>query len=377
MFLRRALGFVSLVGVCAAQQAFFDAIGGRVDPPAGSNLREYGALNNDRCWKQFDAEACEDVKIHEASSTAFLACGSLAQREIWYPPLERRNTSAPQPYVEYFMKYDIERNVSMRMQIEGLPEGADLVLHGFDLRQVEGDPSEIQIFAVNHARQGELITIFNHTLGSDTLRFVKSYSHPAIKSPNQVTAAGPSSFFTGNDHYFYNGSFREFEVANGPFTWASDIVYCSEGNATNQTLTCTSVSPPNAHLYLNGVLLIDEGRKLLAADSFAQTVTVYDVGYPGGNLTRNATYALGATPDNLSIDSPTGDIIVAAIPEQSSSSASAVRLVKQRGYAPEVLFWDDGNQVEFVTAAAVDRRQERLVLASIVEAFYLVCEVDL
>jgi hypothetical protein len=47
------------------------------------------------------------------------------------------------------------------------------------------------IFAVNHGREGESVLLFSHDLGTDSLNFMEKFSHPLIKTPNQVTAAGP------------------------------------------------------------------------------------------------------------------------------------------------------------------------------------------
>lgn len=51
---------------------------------------------------------------------------------------------------------------------------------------------QIELWAVNHARKGEAILKFSHTLGSNTLDFVKEYNHSLIKTPNAVTATGPT-----------------------------------------------------------------------------------------------------------------------------------------------------------------------------------------
>lgn len=53
------------------------------------------------------------------------------------------------------------------------------------------DGSQVHIFAVNHGRAGDSIEIFSHTLGSDTVDFVKKVTHPNIKTANGVSAMGP------------------------------------------------------------------------------------------------------------------------------------------------------------------------------------------
>ncbi|KAH8621927.1 hypothetical protein IG631_23322 [Alternaria alternata] len=114
--------FTISVPATNAQQAFFDAIGGRTVRASGSNL----TFVQDANVHDTEGQACEDVKIHDASSTAFLgqsnllacyysltgwlvACGNSTQRQnAWYPPIENRDRSSEQAIHEYFLKYDIE-----------------------------------------------------------------------------------------------------------------------------------------------------------------------------------------------------------------------------------------------------------------------------
>lgn len=55
----------------------------------------------------------------------------------------------------------------------------------------EADSEQIRIFAVNHARDGDSIAIFDHKLGSDVVELVKNVKHPNIKTANGVVARGP------------------------------------------------------------------------------------------------------------------------------------------------------------------------------------------
>lgn len=149
---------------------------------------------------------------------------------------------------------------------------------------------QIHLFAVNHARKGESIVLFSHVLGSDTLTFIRDFSHPLIKTPNAVAATSLSSFFITNDHYFYGGGplatlLRSHEDSWGPFRWASDVVYCSAKNSTTGGIGCKVVSPLNGHPSANGALLVDGGKTLLVNDVVEATTTVYDVDPQSKNLT--------------------------------------------------------------------------------------------
>lgn len=101
------------------------------------------ALNNGDCVVNHIANACEDVKIHFASSTAFLACGDPIGRTHWYPPACRHDAAARSEvsFREHLFKYDIKTGVTTELKVEGL-EG-DFVTHGIDLFQVDGERNKV------------------------------------------------------------------------------------------------------------------------------------------------------------------------------------------------------------------------------------------
>lgn len=175
------------------------------------------ALNNDDCKVIHSADACEDVKIHYASNTAFLACGDPVERTNWYPCAGVRHMQrrAEASFREQLFKYDIKTGVTTQLILEGLD--GDFITHGIDIYSFPNDPtkvskqtvrlilallvqeetqpltkgSQVHIFAVNHGRAGDSIEIFSHRLGSDTVDLVKKVTHPNIKTANGVSAMGP------------------------------------------------------------------------------------------------------------------------------------------------------------------------------------------
>jgi arylesterase/paraoxonase len=268
---------------------FLNTFAGRLElsNPGGTTWKGHGALNNDKCWIDTAGQACEDIRIHYPSSVAFLACGYPETRAAFYPPLARHDTTSATTYHEYFLKYDIATNTTTRLKIEGLDASHDLVLHGIDLYVPEDDASKIYMFAVNHDRRGEFILLFSHVLGSDTLTFIREFSHSKIKTPNAVAATSLNSFFISNDHYVYGGGvigsfLRGLENKFGPFKWATDIVHCT---ATASSVHCESVSPSNSHPSANGILLVDDGKTLMVNDVFQGTTTIYDVDPSSKKLT--------------------------------------------------------------------------------------------
>ncbi len=101
------------------------------------------ALNSDNCKVYHEANACEDVKIHFASSTAFLACGDPLERTHWYPcagvrTVERRSETS---FREFLFKHDLKTGKTSELDIRGL-EG-DFITHGIDIFPVAEDSSKV------------------------------------------------------------------------------------------------------------------------------------------------------------------------------------------------------------------------------------------
>jgi arylesterase / paraoxonase len=100
-------------------------------------------LNNHDCKVIDAADACEDVKIHFASRTAFLACGDSVERTHWYPCAGVRTVlrRAESSFREKLFTYDVESGTTTELRVEGL-EG-DFITHGIDVLSLPGDASQV------------------------------------------------------------------------------------------------------------------------------------------------------------------------------------------------------------------------------------------
>lgn len=390
-----ALSYVKAVLILAASlqgrsRDLLKTYGGQIERPSLDRWSNNGPYNNDRCWLNTEGQSCEDVRIHDATSTVFLACGNARDRLEFYPPLQNFGGDPGKRYYEYFLKYDIQTNTTTRIKIEGWNQENDIVLHGFDILQSEENATEILVYAVNHERAGERIAVFSHSLGTDTFVFVKQYAHPWIKTPNAVAAAGLSSFYISNDNYFYDGLFRHLEAENGPWEWATQVVYCTE--AEHDKLECNQVTPENAHPGANGIKLIDDGTVMMVNDAVLGTTSVYDIDPGTKFFTLNRTISHGSSVDNIEL-SGSGDLTIGSAPDSSSigqyvegdralnrsaTTPSAVfRLVKENNYAPELLFWDDGSLVSLLTASAISKKHNVMVGGALLEQFFIICNIEL
>ncbi|KAK6385820.1 hypothetical protein LTS17_001392 [Exophiala oligosperma] len=341
-------------------------------------------LNDDQCVVHHEADACEDVKIHYASSTAFLACGDARERTNWYPcagvrTVERRSESS---FRESLFKYDIDTGKTTQLVIKGL-EG-DFITHGIDVFPLPEDSSKIHIFAVNHARDGDSIAIFSHQSGSDVVELVKNVKHPNIKTANGVAATGPLEFYVTNDHYFAGGFLRDMEGKFGPWSWATHVQFC---DASDEVVSCKQVTGtfPGS----NGLNVWED--RLFVGDSKNGTVTIFEI-QGDKSLTQLQQVDLGAAADNINILPTTGDLIVSVFPTLEDLPkylanveglgkdllvpAAALRLRKSTNYVPELAYFNDGSVISFQTAAAGDPYNDIYIGAGVLQiGGFAVCKV--
>ena len=126
-------------------RAFAEKLVGHVniDPTKLVQWENSTALNNGECTVISAANACEDIKIHFASSTAFVACGDPMGRARWYPPACVRDVAArpEETFREHLFKHDIKTGRTVELNVKGLD--GDFVTHGIDLFQSPSDPSKV------------------------------------------------------------------------------------------------------------------------------------------------------------------------------------------------------------------------------------------
>lgn len=114
------------------------------------------------------------------------------------------------------------------------------VTHGIDVLDDPDKPTgeAVYIFAVNHVpspayaedkntkehKARSIIEVFHYVIGSDSVEHVRSVWHPLIKTPNDVLALSPTSFFVSNDHYFRQGLLRSVEMLYFGAKW-TDVIH--------------------------------------------------------------------------------------------------------------------------------------------------------
>lgn len=127
-----------------------------------------------------------------------------------------------------------------------------------DPEQPAGDA--VYIFAVNHlpnpAYYGESLSgvppptdssattkgrsrieIFHHEIGSATARHVRSVWDPLMRTPNDIVALTPTSFFVTNDHVYREGLMRAVEDVHFGAKWTDTIHVALDGMSSTSSDT--------------------------------------------------------------------------------------------------------------------------------------------
>ncbi|KAK4100192.1 hypothetical protein N658DRAFT_567687 [Parathielavia hyrcaniae] len=172
-----------------------------------------------------DTVHCEDLHYHAPSGTLFTACEDNAETRFrWFPPLanfddpELAGKSRGSIHV-------VDPNImqSRRLTFENFD--GPFVTHGIDVLsdKESTDGEAVYVFAVNHVPETQpsgvkgpdarsQLEVFHHVLGSSSIKHLRSVWHPLVKTPNDLFAESPTSFYVTNDHHYrYYGLPRTIE----------------------------------------------------------------------------------------------------------------------------------------------------------------------
>ena len=182
----------------------------------------FGSIGTKDCKLIFEdeLEACEDIIIH--GDEAFLACGNLKGRSNFYPPMDKTNASARDDWDEPVYKLNLKSQELEKLQRKGWV--GDSILHGVGIWEFVEDPHKINLFFVNHIRNGSCITVFEHEIGTNELVFLRNICHSKIFTPNAVAPSGPMSFYFTNDHKFKMKAMRRIEDNYGSFLFLNSAI---------------------------------------------------------------------------------------------------------------------------------------------------------
>lgn len=337
----------------------------------------------------FGAEGCEDVAIDKITGDVYMGCGSVEGRKLFYPPQNHhvvRPIYKQQPMRDSVIIFDPASEQLKTLELRGVAANSDLIWHGMSVFYPPDKPDTRVLFFVNHQRGSSVISVFNYTIGTDYLQFVSDVISPLIVTPNAVVAVSETSFYITNDHMFRKGMARIVEDTYGPFLW-SNIVYC-EFKAGVSMSKCSVKQ--KGFSYANGIMLVDEGKKLVVTDTRLAKYSVFNVDPLTHDLDLELAVSAHTSLDNIS-ELPSGDILVSAFPNGSSiwpkieapfdpeitSESMTLLLKKDEAFAiPHVVFWDDGKVMSVMTSASYEVRTQKLIGGGVCAPGILVCDIN-
>lgn len=285
------------------------------------------------------------------------------------------------------------------------------VTHGID---VINDPNAevgnaVYIFAVNHVPGAEYLSgeqvdpenpkldprieIFHHVIGSDSARHVRSVKNAHIKTPNDVLAVSPTTFYVTNDHYYTHGHLRSVEDLLPTARWTDTIrLDCDPEAAWTEDYTkgCkASVAlqslqnnnglahgsspdevligcPVTGEMHI-GTLPSSPEDKIHLSDVVRHASTIDNPSYfsdPYANATFNASgYVNAGLTRAVDLATTGGDpkgtegVMIWYARRDSNSSKD----VKSKEWNPKLVFEDDGKRIRCASVAvivAIDPKKE-------------------
>ncbi|KAJ5971087.1 uncharacterized protein N7479_001005 [Penicillium vulpinum] len=234
-----SLSVVALVAFLAGPISHFVQITGIFLTPNSTVLGEgQGPIHIE------DTIHCEDVHHYRPANLLFTACeDDKSTRFSWFPPLGNLLPRTAQGSIHVV---DPNTMKSTRLAFKNFQ--GPFLTHGIDVIEDPEQSDAVYIYAVNHMpnpayfeagkpkgvpKAQSQIEVFHYILKSDSIRHLRSINHPLIKTPNDIYAASPLSFYVTNDHSYRDGPMRLVEDVWRSAKW-SDIIHVQIANLTSK-----------------------------------------------------------------------------------------------------------------------------------------------
>ncbi|KAJ3535333.1 hypothetical protein NM208_g7171 [Fusarium decemcellulare] len=340
-----------------------------------------------------DTIHCEDMHHHLPSGLIFTACQDSNDHFTWFPPLVTFDdpVSAGQSRGSIHV-IDPKSFTSKRLEFDNFD--GPFITHGIDVISDPDASHSVYIIAVNHPphpqylkhikdgnrpeqyprnlpKAASQIEIFHHVLGTSSVKHVRSVSHPLIKTPNDILAVSPSTFYVTNDHYYTEGRLRFLETAYFGAKWSTTLLvkvadlYAKEPTSAVQATVAVTGLHNNNGLGRGKTpdeMLIGSAASgalhfaQIGQDSSVQIVQTVQLDYCVDNPTfyrdpfaelngDSSGYVLAGLSRGIDISKTTGDTL--------ATEPVMIWMVKPQGSAWEkkLLFEDDGQRLRSGTTA--------------------------
>ncbi|PIK58464.1 putative serum paraoxonase/arylesterase 1-like [Apostichopus japonicus] len=199
----------------------------------------------------------------------------------------------------YLFDFNHPEKPAKKLRMVKLPQRKDFAPQGISIWE-DKDGGHISVLVVNHRlwQARDTVEIFSFDRNTLILHHKKTVINEFFRSLNDIAATGPSSFYVTNDGHYTFSPLRLLERF-GMFPWG-DVLHVNNDNALKVL---------NKMYEVSGIALSSDGRYVFIASPYGQDLHVYSRG-EDDKLTIFQKINLGTAPDDITIDSSTGDLIV-------------------------------------------------------------------
>ncbi|KAJ2616941.1 hypothetical protein H4S08_000539 [Coemansia sp. RSA 1365] len=353
-------------------------------------------INTTSCYQHGkdieEIQGCESIQVDPRTGFAYLACGNRAARMRWLYPNSKK-AHAFEVQNDYILLMDENNNLELLQPMELdsgtgklVPFSQELRVHGFDIYWDSLDPTELTFMIVNHQQSGSGISIFRHRIGTRYIQHVKTVKSPLLHSPNDVVATSRSTFYATNDMRSTYSIMRRIEIFFG-MAWGHVVYFGHEG--------MFSVAADKI-AYANGIARSADGNSIFVSASSEPSVSEFRPTNAGALELVRKTFFKGFVPDNISVDTATGQLLVAGflntmemfrynhevLQGTSARPASAVRRLQplphpHAGFYEERVLTHDGTLLPSTTMATLQRKgvKQRILLGAVMADHIAICDM--
>ena len=299
----------------------------------------------------------EDIAIDPNTGRAYLSI------------CDRRAVAEGKPADGGIFVYDLNVPNAKPLRIDG-GLVVDFQPHGISLCFREDEA--IALFVVNHGEGRHAVERFD--LNGLALSGRKTFTAPALVSPNDVAAVDAERFYVTNDHGSRGNAGKAVEDYLG--LQRSSVVYY---DGSRFKTVAEKIG------YANGIALENGGRRVFVAATTEGTVRVYGREATTGGLTLLQTIDCGTAVDNIELDAA-GALWVGAHPKplkflaharsathHSPSEVLRLAFEPSGAVSSRTVFLDAGDRLSGCSVGSA--YEGRLLIGSVFEPFFLDCRM--
>jgi hypothetical protein len=254
----------------------------------------------------------------------------------------RLGDKAPQGDI-YSIEFGADSLTSSKLTRTGEPNRLDFHPHGFDLIRQNG---KVYLFVVSHNEKEFKHSVYKYEVSQHKLKYVATYEHPLMNSPNTVVALRGGGFYVSIDQGKRGDRLASFLRAK-----TGSIVFCDEKGGWARVA--------NKLAYPNGLYISPKERYLYASTTRQHQIFKYTLKLDG-NLINKEKVAKVVGGDNLRLGQNKELLIpahskifkfVGHFKDSTKLSPSIVYGVHTHNGKKELIYSSDGQQISAASTA--------------------------